>query len=113
MKFAEDQNDALYKITGYDDQGIFINGRLFQSAVILSPMDIVENWEPQSYSQFDASHLSALYNLKPEVIILGTGKKQAFPSREVLQTLTKTALLRIVHIYFHYEHFSALPDQHH
>lgn len=89
MKFAEDLNDAQYKITGYNDQGIFINGRLFQSSVILSPFNIVDAWEPELYSQLEAKHISSLYDLKPEVIILGTGKKQAFPSREVLHALTK------------------------
>ena len=89
MKFAEDNNDAQYKITGYDEQGIFINGRLFQNSVILSPMNIVEAWEPDIYSQLEAEHLFPLYDLKPDVIILGTGKKQTFPSREVLQILTK------------------------
>lgn len=88
MKFAEDQNDAQYQITGYDDQGIFINGRQFQRSVILSPMTIVDEWEPQICTQLEASHLSHIYELNPEVIILGTGENQVFPERKVLQALT-------------------------
>ena len=89
MKFAEDHNDAQYKVTAYDTQGIYINGRLFERSVVLSPMDIIENWQPKVFSELQADHLEAFYRLKPEVIILGTGSKQVFPQPEILRYLTQ------------------------
>jgi len=89
MKFAEDHNDAQYKITGYDTQGIYINGRLFERSILLSPMNIVDDWQPRVFSELEADHLDAFYSLKPEVIILGIGNKQTFPHSEILRRLTQ------------------------
>jgi uncharacterized protein len=89
MKFAEDHNDAQYKITAYDAQGIYINGRLFERSVLLSPMRIINDWQPKIFTEFEADHLDPFYSLKPEVIILGTGSKQIFPQTEILRRLTQ------------------------
>jgi len=89
MKFAEDHNDAQYQITGYDKQGIFINGRLFERSVLLSPMDIIDDWQPEIFTELKEEHLDSFYTLKPEVIILGTGSKQIFPHPEILRRLTQ------------------------
>jgi len=89
MKFAEEHGDAHYKITGYEAQGIFINSRLFERSVLLSPMEIIDDWEPKFYSELEAHHLVSFYELKPEVILLGTGEKQIFPKPEILRALTK------------------------
>jgi len=89
MKFAEDHSDAHYKITGYEPQGIFINGRLFERPVLLSPMTLIDDWKPEVYSELSAQHLAPFYDLKPEVILLGTGEKQIFPHPEILRALSK------------------------
>ncbi len=89
MKFAEDHNDAQYKITAYDAQGIYINGRLFERSVLLSPMNIIDDWKPKIFTELKAEHLDSFYALKPEVIILGTGSKQTFPDAEILRRLTQ------------------------
>ncbi len=89
MKFAEDHNNARYRITGYEEDGIKINGRLFSQSLILSPMELVDQWEPQSFSELKAEHLDELYALKPDVLILASGKTQIFPDKEVLQRLAK------------------------
>ncbi len=87
MKFAEDHIEARYKITGYEAHGIKINGRLFEKNLVLSPMDLMTDWAPRHFSAFNAEHLDAIYALKPEVILLGTGKSQHFPEAEVLRRL--------------------------
>lgn len=89
MKFEEDQNEALYRITGYESEGININGRLFSHSLILAPNALVEDWKPEIYSQLTEDDLDPIYALKPEVIIIATGKSQVFPSREILKRLAK------------------------
>lgn len=87
MKFAEDHNTARYKITAYDSESIGINGKSFERSLILSPMDLILDWEPMEYTHLQAEHLDALYQLDAEVILLGTGKNQIFPDRTVLKQL--------------------------
>ncbi len=85
MKFAEDHNSSKYKITGYESNGVEINGRMHQQSFILSPMALIPDWQPQDLLSLKIEHLEAFYELNPEVILLGTGEKQAFPDREILK----------------------------
>ena len=89
MKFAEDHNSARYRITGYEDEGVGINGRIFNQSLVLSPMEIITDWAPQSILELKADHLDSLYEMKPEVLILATGPTQVFPNKEVLRRLAK------------------------
>ena len=85
MKFAEDQINARYKILGYESTGIDINGKLFTQPLILSPMELVENWTPNNMAELQQEHLDEIFAMKPEVILLGTGVKQIFPEKEIMR----------------------------
>lgn len=87
MKFAEEQNEARYKITGYEENGIGINNTLYEHSLILSPMEFIQDWEPKVYSSLDVKHLDSLYKLRPDVILIGTGAKQIFPSTDIMRRL--------------------------
>lgn len=89
MKFAEDHNDSNYQITGYDLEGVEINDVMHKQSFILSPLEIINDWQPQDLSAMRVEHLEEFYPLKPEVIILGTGAKQIFPGREILKYLVQ------------------------
>ncbi len=92
MKFAEDHNSSRYKITGYDAEGVEINGKTFKESFILSPMEFISDWQPQDLSSLSVEHFAGLYEMKPEVIILGTGAKQVFPDREILKYLVQNRI---------------------
>jgi len=87
MKFAEDHNEARYKITGYETHGIKINGSLFTDSMILTPMDLITDWEPTHFTDLHESHLDAIYALQPDVVIIGTGEQQVFPPPAILRRL--------------------------
>jgi len=89
MKFAEDHNEANYKITGYEKQGIKINDRLFQQSLIVSPSTLIAEWKPSEIMQLSAEDLESFYELNAEIILLGTGDKQCFPNTDVLKQLAK------------------------
>lgn len=89
MKFAEDHNTANYKISGYEHDTIAINGLPHSQSLVLSPMKLLSDWMPAKYSELNADHLDAIYAMKPEIIILGTGLKQIFPPSEILRRLAK------------------------
>jgi len=96
MKFAEDHNSSRYKITGYDsngtERGVEINGKTFKQSFILSPMELISDWQPQDLSSLAIEHFADLYKMNPEVIILGTGQIQTFPDREILKYLVQNRI---------------------
>jgi len=89
MKFAEDHNSSRYKISAYDNDFIAINGEPYMRSLVLSPMELIADWEPKSYSELTADHLESFYRLNAEIIILGTGNTQIFPSADILRRLAE------------------------
>ena len=89
MKFAEDHNSANFKITAYDHDQIGINGLAHTNSLVLSPLELSEEWGPANFSEFAVQHLDEIYAMKPEIILLGTGQKQQFPAAEILRRLAK------------------------
>lgn len=89
MKFAEDHNTANYKISGYENDNIAINGLPHSQSLVLSPMELTKDWAPSQYSDLTAEDLDAIYAMEPEIIIIGTGKNQIFPSADILRRLAK------------------------
>ena len=92
MKFAEDNNNSKYKIAGYEPDSVAINGLIQKQAFILSPMEFMNDWQPQEISSLSIEHFDEFYGLNPEVIILGTGTKQIFPDRDILKYLVQNRI---------------------
>ncbi len=89
MKFAEDHNSARYKINAYDSNSIAINGEPHNYSLVLSPMELIRDWTPKSYSELEAQHLDEFYRLNAEIILLGTGEIQVFPPAPILRRLAQ------------------------
>lgn len=92
MKFSEDLSaNTHYHITGYGDDYIAINHKKIKSSYIISPNHAAE-WPIDSFETLEASNLQPLIQLNPEVLIIGTGKKQILPSKEALKALVITRI---------------------
>lgn len=89
MKFEEDHNEANYKISGYDNSSIGINGIAYHQSLILSPLKLISDCDPSDYSLLEVAHLDQFYKLDPEVILLGSGDIQIFPPPEILKRLAQ------------------------
>jgi uncharacterized protein len=54
--------------------------RELSSSFLLAPDRAVEHWPITEAGMLDASHVDAFLELHPELVILGTGKRQTFPA---------------------------------
>lgn len=79
MKFSEDGSGANYRIDAYSADCVVVNGRDYHAGLIVSPERVVEGWGPAEPAGLVAQHIVALLELDPQVIIIGTGTRQAFP----------------------------------
>ncbi len=87
MKLQSDPHSGANTITGYGDGYVEINKTPYAHAVVLSSDGAISEWSPQSFDDLEAHHFSQLVDLKPELIIIGTGKRQRFPKPELLKAL--------------------------
>lgn len=87
MKLQSDPHSGANTITGYGDGYVEINKTPYAHAVVLSSDGAISEWSAQSFDNLEAHHFSQLVDLKPELILIGTGKRQRFPKPELLKAL--------------------------
>ena len=87
MKLQSDPHSGANTITGYGDGYVEINQTPYAHAVLLSSDGAISAWPVESFDSLEASHFAQMVELKPELILIGTGSKQRFPKPELLKSL--------------------------
>jgi uncharacterized protein len=87
VKFAEEDPAEGYFITAYNEISIQVNGKNFDSSLIIAPDAIDTEWSPTSIDTLRSEHFSNIIKLNPELVLLGTGSKLTFPAIETYAQL--------------------------
>ena len=82
MKFSEDKIDQGYYVTGYEAGVIHINGNPKTASFVISNEELVENWAPAHIDELRSQHITTLLEMQPELVLIGTGTRLAFPAVE-------------------------------
>ena len=72
-------------IKHYENGQITIKETTYTKNLIVSPQVLIDSWPVNCFSDINSAHLDALFKQKPELVILGTGQQQEFPSPVILQ----------------------------
>lgn len=92
MKLQSDPHSGANTITGYGDGYVEINKIPYAHAVLLSSDGAISNWSAQAFDSLEASHFAQMVDLKPELILIGTGSRQRFPKPELLKSLIEAKI---------------------
>ena len=83
MKFALDQNDSGYSISGYEAGKIRIRGKVYDRSLLVMAHHLQTDWPPANAGELTSRHLREIVVLQPAVVILGTGERQVFPDPRI------------------------------
>ena len=92
MKLQSDPHSGANTITGYGDGYIEINKIPYSHAVLLSSDGEILEWTIKFFEDLSPVDFTQMAALKPELIIIGTGKRQRFPKPELLKTLIEAKI---------------------
>ncbi len=87
MKLHEDTLDDLNVITGYGDDHVLINGEVMAGNVIVLPLSTRTGWAPNGFDGLTSDDIAPLAALETDIVIIGTGSRQRFPSPAILRPL--------------------------
>ena len=87
MKLTMHSPPSVHVIHSLTDQGVRIGEHVYGGSVIVTASAIVEDWPPRDLDELTAAHLKQALDLEPEVLLLGTGRRQRFPARALLAAL--------------------------
>jgi len=71
---------------------IIVNQDSYTRSLVVLPGQVIADWPPQAFEELALAHLAALVTLRPELVILGTGRRQRFPRAELLAPLVEAGL---------------------
>ncbi|MGW8247926.1 MAG: Mth938-like domain-containing protein [Acidiferrobacterales bacterium] len=87
-----DTSDAPNLIRSHTDNSVTIGETIYTASLIISPGSLDDTWGPESAESLSATHVHALLRFEPELVLIGTGLRQAFPALEVLKPMVENQI---------------------
>ncbi|PNS09679.1 Mth938-like domain-containing protein [Solilutibacter silvestris] len=84
MELIQERPDFDYVLRGADGQRVLVNDQTLTASCIVSPQRLVTAWPVSALAMLTEDTLAPLFDLKPDVILLGTGERQSFPPASVM-----------------------------
>ena len=78
MEFNLEVPENQFFIRSVSEQGIRVHKDLFNKPFIISGQRIVPEWKVRSVSDINEKNLQRIFEMEPEVILIGTGNTQEF-----------------------------------
>jgi uncharacterized protein len=78
MEFNLEIPHNQFFIRSVSEKGIRINDDYYHKSFIISGQRIIPEWGVESIDDFNETSLQLIFELQPEIVLLGTGKTQIF-----------------------------------
>lgn len=83
MKFTEHRDPQINMINRYAPGLVSVNNQDYQTSCIITQQNLIPDWPIRNLDDLTSTTLQPLLDFSPEVLILGTGETQQFPSAEI------------------------------
>ncbi|AYH44832.1 Mth938-like domain-containing protein [Azoarcus sp. DN11] len=92
MKLNLEQNPNLNVVTGYGTDHLMINKERHDGNVLVAVDRIVGGWAPGGFANLSADDFAPVCEMKPEVVLIGTGSRLRFPAPAILRPLIEARI---------------------
>lgn len=79
LKLHQDSSGALNTVTGYGAGYVEINLQRHAGSILVMPEAPVIAWPVTSFETLGAEHFAMLIEMRPEVVVFGSGERLRFP----------------------------------
>ena len=83
MKFTEHRDSNILTVRRYQPGKVTVNDQEVTDSCFFNHHTLVEHWNCNRLDELNEETLAPIFELQPEVIILGTGETQVFPKPEL------------------------------
>jgi len=84
MKFLQEIRPAMNVVTGYAPGAIQLGPRRLEGPVALSAEHVLHPWQTARLAELTFEHFAELLAWQPEIVLLGTGERQQFPTAALM-----------------------------
>lgn len=88
MKLHATTTQQYQTVTGYEENSVEINAVQYSHSLLVLPEQAPVVWDVAAFSSLTTEHFSKIEAMEPDVVILGTGKRQHFIHPQLIANLT-------------------------
>ena len=88
MKFTLENNPNLNFIRAYSPEELTIGEHSIRSSCIVMADQLIASWPPATLDELQVNHLEPIFELRPELVLLGTGARQRFAAAAIRAAFT-------------------------
>ena len=92
MKLHLTSAENNHLITGYGQGFVEINKQRYVQNLVVMADKLILDWPATDFASLTELHFTNLIELKPEVVLLGTGEKHQFLHPKIVQKLTENSI---------------------
>jgi uncharacterized protein len=85
MKFTLDSRRDINLIRAYGPGEVHIAEHVQHAPCIVTADRLILDWAARAVATLTAEDLAPVFELQPDVVLMGTGPKQTFPAHEIRQ----------------------------
>jgi len=78
--------------TGYGEDYVMVNRQRHERNLLVLRDRLLTDWLPAGFDDLTAEHFARIAELKPEILLLGTGKRLRFPHPELTRALMEARI---------------------
>ena len=83
MKFTLEDSSKVNVIRSYSAQEIQIGEHSIRSSCIVTADSLIASWPPATVEEVELTHLEPIFELRPELVLIGTGARQRFAPAQI------------------------------
>lgn len=87
MKLTDDRIAGANLVRAYTPGELRIGEQVLRRSCLVRVDQLVTDWRPQTLGELTVDDLDAVLALDPELVVLGSGSRQKFPSTQLLAKL--------------------------
>jgi uncharacterized protein len=89
VSLIEHRPEGLLRVRWVRTDAIGVEDATFSTSFLLTPERLVADWAPASIDDLDDAALEQVLALQPELVLLGSGSRQRFPTQAVFATFLR------------------------
>jgi uncharacterized protein len=89
MKFTLENNAGVNVVRSYSSEELRIGEHSIRSSCIVMADALIANWPPATLDDLQLNHLEPIFELHPELVLLGTGARQRFAPAQIRQAFAQ------------------------
>jgi len=91
MRLALDSDSRIHLVRRYGGGQLLIGEQLISRPCIVSPQRLLLDWQVGSFEELSDAQLDPLFAFQPEIVLIGSGETQPYPSAPLRALLRSRA----------------------